>query len=144
MTDTSIPKHASTLLYSIASRRSFLKSAAATAVAGGVLAACNESSAQKTALKAKDASGGTTAPNPVTPASIAASAAAMDAMHEAGIKAFPAKTEGKGNQILAPRVEKGVKVFDITATQLRWETAPGQTVEAWAYNGQVPGPQIRV
>ena len=26
----------------------------------------------------------------------------MDAMHEGGIKAFPAKTAGKGNQPLAP------------------------------------------
>src|SRR6185436_1062011 len=71
-------------------------------------------------------------------------AEAMDKMHEAGIKAFPAKTAGKGNQLLAPKMEKGVKVYEITATQIRWETAPGQTVEAWAYNEQVPGPQIRV
>lgn len=68
----------------------------------------------------------------------------MDAMHEAGIKAFPAKTKGKGNQVLAPRIEKGVKVFELTATQLQWETAPGQMVEAWAYNEQLPGPQLRV
>ena len=143
MTDRSVPAGASDFLYSIASRRSFLKSAAATAVAGGVLTACTQSEAQKAGLNSKDASGGTTAPNPA-PVSAAAAAAAMDAMHEAGIKAFPAKTEGKGNQLLAPRMEKGVKVFDITAAQMRWETAPGQTVEAWAYNEQVPGPQIRV
>ncbi|MCR4339001.1 MAG: multicopper oxidase domain-containing protein [Gemmatimonadaceae bacterium] len=31
-------------------------------------------------------------------------------MHEAGIKAFPAKTAGAGNQPLAPRMESGVKV----------------------------------
>jgi FtsP/CotA-like multicopper oxidase with cupredoxin domain len=143
MSDKSIPPAAVDFLYSIASRRSFLKSAAATAIAGGALAACSDSSAQKSKLTAKDASGGTTAPNPAAP-SAAAQAAAMDAMHEAGIKAFPAKTEGKGNQLLAPKMVGGVKVFEITASVMQWETAPGQKVEAWAYNEQVPGPQIRV
>src|SRR4029079_1344352 len=37
-----------------------------------------------------------------------------------------------------------VKIFEVTAKKIQWETAPGQMVEAWAYNGQVPGPQIRV
>ena len=68
----------------------------------------------------------------------------MDAMHEKGIKAFPAKTAGRGNLPMAPRMERGVKVFDLTATEIDWEYAPGQHAKAWAYNGQVPGPQIRV
>jgi hypothetical protein len=131
MTDTKIPSTTVDFLYSVASRRSFLRTAAATAIAGGTLAACTESKAQKTEMKAADASGGTTAPNPAMP-SPAAAAAAMDAMHEAGIKAFPAKTEGKGNQLLKPTLVAGVKVFDITASQIQWETAPGQKVEAWA------------
>jgi FtsP/CotA-like multicopper oxidase with cupredoxin domain len=143
MSENSIPSQAADFLYSIASRRSFLKSAAATAIAGGTLAACKDSSAQKAVIKAHDMSGGTTAPNPAPP-SPAAAAAAMDAMHEAGIKAFPAKTRGIGNQLLAPKLIGGVKVYEITASQMKWETAPGQTVEAWAYNEQVPGPQIRV
>jgi FtsP/CotA-like multicopper oxidase with cupredoxin domain len=65
-------------------------------------------------------------------------------MHEAGIKAFPAKTAGKGNQLLAPKIIGGVKVYEITASVIQWETAPGQKVEAWTYNEQVPGPVIRV
>jgi len=68
----------------------------------------------------------------------------MDAMHEKGVKAFPAKTEGKGNQLLAPTLERGVKVYDLTAEEIQWEVEPGRRVKAWAYNGQVPGPQIRV
>jgi FtsP/CotA-like multicopper oxidase with cupredoxin domain len=68
----------------------------------------------------------------------------MDAHHEKGIKAFPAKTEGLGNQLLAPRMEKGVKCFDLKATVRRWETEPGKSVEAWVYNDQLPGPMIRV
>ena len=38
----------------------------------------------------------------------------------------------------------GVKVFELTAKKIQWETEPGHIVEAWAYNDQVPGPQIRV
>jgi FtsP/CotA-like multicopper oxidase with cupredoxin domain len=68
----------------------------------------------------------------------------MDRMHEAGIKAFPAATEGKGNQILKPEVVDGVKVFHLAASKIQWETEAGKKVEAWAYNGQVPGPQLRI
>jgi FtsP/CotA-like multicopper oxidase with cupredoxin domain len=37
-----------------------------------------------------------------------------------------------------------VKVFDLTVAETQWETKPGTRVKAIAYNGQVPGPQIRV
>src|SRR6476620_2538737 len=127
MSDKPISSYAVDALYGLASRRSFLRKAAVTVVTGGALAACTDSQAQKVSPKAADMSGGTTAPNPVRP-SPAAAAAAMDAMHEAGIKAFPAKTEGIGSQLLAPRMEKGVKVVELTASQIQWETAPGQKV----------------
>jgi FtsP/CotA-like multicopper oxidase with cupredoxin domain len=68
----------------------------------------------------------------------------MDAMHEKGVKAFPAKTSGKGNQLMKPRLQGGVKVYDLTCSEIDWEVEPGRTVKAWTYNGQVPGPQIRV
>ncbi|HVT78250.1 MAG TPA: multicopper oxidase domain-containing protein [Acidimicrobiales bacterium] len=59
--------------------------------------------------------------------------------------AFPAKTEGVGNQPLAPTKVKGnEKWFDITAAITKWEVSPGKTVDAWTFNGTVPGPQIRV
>lgn len=37
-----------------------------------------------------------------------------------------------------------VREFTLTAEQIEWEISPGITVQAWAYNGQVPGPEIRV
>ena len=37
-----------------------------------------------------------------------------------------------------------MKVFHLTASEVRWETAPGTYVNAMAYNGQIPGPEIRV
>jgi FtsP/CotA-like multicopper oxidase with cupredoxin domain len=59
---------------------------------------------------------------------------------------FPAETEGKGNQALEPVEIKadGTKVFELTAEVISWEVEPGKFVDAWAYNGQVPGPWIRV
>jgi plastocyanin len=32
----------------------------------------------------------------------------------------------------------------LTAEEIDWELMPGTTVRAWAYNGQMPGPEIRV
>ncbi|MGF1618947.1 MAG: multicopper oxidase domain-containing protein [Acidimicrobiia bacterium] len=60
--------------------------------------------------------------------------------------AYPAETEGKGNQPLDPVEIKadGTKVFELTAEVIQWELEPGKFVDAWAYNGQVPGPWIRV
>src|ERR1051325_420369 len=74
----------------------------------------------------------------------ATAAETMDAMHEKGIKAFPAKTTGEGNQLLKPRLDGGVKVFELTAKRIQWETEPGKLVEAGGFNEQIPGPQIRV
>ena len=74
----------------------------------------------------------------------APNAADMDAMHEAGVKAFPAKTAGLGGQPLAFTMEGDVKVFDLVCQVVQWEFMPGKTVEAWTYNGVVPGPEIRV
>ena len=115
-----------TLFAQKGSRRDFLRNTAVTALAGTALAACSvpDSSAQGIAKRTSaDHSGGTMAPNPA-PVSVAAAAEAMDRMHEAGIKAFPAKTAGKGNQLMQPRMDKGVKVFELTAKQIRWETIP--------------------
>ena len=57
---------------------------------------------------------------------------------------FPAETTGRGNQILEPTVlEDGTKQWELTASAVEWETEPGVVVEAFAYNGTVPGPQLR-
>jgi FtsP/CotA-like multicopper oxidase with cupredoxin domain len=81
-----------------------------------------------------------TAPAPAT----GGAAVDMDAEHEASVKAFPAKTAGLGDRVLRPTVEAGLKTFELTVAALRWEISPGAFVEAFAYNGQIPGPQIRV
>jgi uncharacterized cupredoxin-like copper-binding protein len=69
----------------------------------------------------------------------------MDELMAARTKAFPAKTEGVGAQLLEPTVlADGTKQFDVTTEVVRWEVEPGKVVDAWTYNGTVPGPTIRV
>ena len=146
------PSEIAAMLSAVGSRRAFLKNTAATAIAAGALACTTDAQSQQAATKTpsdSDHSGGTNAPHPAAVSAVNKSDE-MDAMHEKGIKAFvgalsgPALTAGKGNQVLAPRMDGAVKVFDLTCRKIRWEVEPGRTVEAWAYNEQVPGPQIRV
>jgi FtsP/CotA-like multicopper oxidase with cupredoxin domain len=75
----------------------------------------------------------------------------MAAGHKEGVEAFASQlekgplTDVNGNQPLEPRIgSDGVKEFDLTVTQLRWETVPGTFVDAMAFNGQIPGPELRV
>ena len=62
----------------------------------------------------------------------------------------PAATESRGAQPLPFRPENGVKVFELTARPVKWlilpawKDLPDVRVTAWTYNGQVPGPLIRV
>src|SRR5437773_5613867 len=67
-----------------------------------------------------------------------------DAHAEMLVKAFPAKTQGAGLQELASRVVDGAREFELTCDKISWEVTPGVVVDALAYNGQVPGPIIRV
>lgn len=105
--------------------------------AAGALAACGDSSAQNP----ETADSPATSPPPQPTARQAADQ--MDAMHEAGVKAFPAATAGKGNQLMEPVMDGQVKVYTLTAREIEWETEPGKKMRAFAYNNQVPGPQIR-
>ncbi len=71
--------------------------------------------------------------------------AALDEAMMESIRAFPAETEGTGNVPLEPTITAdGAKRFDLTAAIVQWEVEPGKFVDAWAYNGMVPGPWIKV
>jgi FtsP/CotA-like multicopper oxidase with cupredoxin domain len=71
--------------------------------------------------------------------------ARLDRLMTESILAFPAATEGVGNQVLEPTVlADGTKEFHLTAAITDWEVEPGKIVQAWTYNGMVPAPQIRV
>ena len=92
------------------------------------------------------AGGSSTGPaTAAAPAAHTMTAAEMDAVMAKSIKAFPAKTAGLGAQSLAPTVlADGTKQFDLTAKVVKWEVSPGKFVDAWTYNGTVPGPTLQV
>ena len=71
--------------------------------------------------------------------------AEMSEAMNATVGEFPAETEGVGNQVLDPVIAAdGTKVFELTAAVTPWEVEPGKVVDAWTYNGMVPGPRMHV
>ena len=73
------------------------------------------------------------------------SAEVMDEMMAERTHAFPAETQGQGGQILEPTVlPDGTKQFELTTSVVPWEIEPGKVIEGWAYNGQIPGPTLKV
>ena len=62
----------------------------------------------------------------------------------ATMNAYPAETAGLGNEPLEPTevLADGTKVFDLDMRLEDWEVEPGKVVEAWTFNGTVPGPRI--
>jgi len=57
---------------------------------------------------------------------------------------FTAPAAAKGDQLLQPRLEGGVKVFELEVGVLRWNILPDVQVEGYAFNRQIPGPRLRV
>jgi FtsP/CotA-like multicopper oxidase with cupredoxin domain len=72
--------------------------------------------------------------------------AQMAQMHEQGVKDFLAggQTATQGNQPLEPEMDGDVKVFNLTAWNVKWEVSKDHFVDAMAFNEQIPGPVIRV
>lgn len=69
----------------------------------------------------------------------------MDAVMADVASQFPAKTEGHGGDLMAPKVlADGTKEYDLEAKIVKWEVSPGKLVDAWTYNGVVPGPELHV
>jgi FtsP/CotA-like multicopper oxidase with cupredoxin domain len=75
-----------------------------------------------------------------TPAAAMREMAAIDP----GEVSYEAPAGARGDRPFEPRVEDGVKVFDLDVSVVEWNILPDQSVEAYAFNRQVPGPRIRV
>lgn len=56
----------------------------------------------------------------------------------------PGEDLGDGTQLAAYEVVDGVKEFHLTMAETTIETSPGVTKQAYAFNGIVPGPVLRV
>jgi FtsP/CotA-like multicopper oxidase with cupredoxin domain len=55
-----------------------------------------------------------------------------------------APKDARGGQRLESKIVNGVKEFSLAVEKVRWNILPGVEVVAYAYNGTVPGPEIRV
>lgn len=49
-----------------------------------------------------------------------------------------------GVAAISAALAEQVKEFTLTAKEVPWTLASGAVVKAWAYNGQIPGPEIRI
>ena len=84
-----------------------------------------------------------------TGAPVKVTAMDMDAHHRAGVESFTRNrvtpiTAGVGAVDAPFRMEDGRRVFELTAARTAWEVTPGRPVEAFAFNGIVPGPTLRM
>jgi FtsP/CotA-like multicopper oxidase with cupredoxin domain len=67
----------------------------------------------------------------------------MAAIHPRNVR-HTAPRDAQGDRELVPRVESGVKVFELETSVIRWNILPNVRVEAYTFNRQIPGPRIRV
>jgi len=95
-------------------------------------------------ISAEEAGGAIMPPGMVmsrdTPAEAMRDMAAVDP----GEVDYTAPAGARGDQTLEPRMEDGVKVFDLNASVIKWNILPDEQIMAYAFNRQVPGPRIRV
>ncbi len=76
-----------------------------------------------------------------TPAAAMREMAAVDP----GEVSHTAPADARGDRVLEPSLtDDGTKVFDLTTSVIDWNILPDEQVQAYAFNGQVPGPRIRV
>ncbi len=115
------------------SRRDFLKIAGLAGATMGIATACQPTEA--TAVPSDHM----TAPGKQT--------GDMDSLHEAGVKKF-VELIGKDKKFwknpLSFKMDGDVKVFEVTAQEIEWEVEEGTAIKAMAYNGHIPGPEIRI
>jgi manganese oxidase len=103
----------------------------------------HEASGMKATLTVTEASSAAASDGGTTATTAMDHAAMQKAMIDS-FAPFPAATEGTGNEVLAPTVlADGTKQFELTAEVTPFEVEPGKVVDAWTYNGQVPGPVIK-
>lgn len=83
------------------------------------------------------------------PGMIAANDSPPEAMREMGAVdpddiSYRAPADARGLRPLRPTIDRGTKVYELTASVIQWRILDDEPVAAYAYNRQVPGPLIRV
>jgi FtsP/CotA-like multicopper oxidase with cupredoxin domain len=75
---------------------------------------------------------------PSTPADAMRDMAAADPRRAT----FTAEPSARGDNVLEPRIDNGIKVFDLDASIIRWSILPRVQTTAYAINRQVPAPRL--
>jgi FtsP/CotA-like multicopper oxidase with cupredoxin domain len=70
--------------------------------------------------------------------------ASLEEVSATPTSSVPLAEAERGGQLLDYTMDGDVKVFRLTVSAVRWPILPDVSVVALAYNGQVPGPTIRV
>lgn len=95
-------------------------------------------------LSARDVAGAVMPPGMVMPRDMPAEAMRDMAAVDPRSVSYRAPVEARGDQPLEPRIEGGVKVFDLTASVIEWNILSYERVMGYAFNQQIPGPRIRI
>lgn len=95
-------------------------------------------------LSAKDVGGAIMPHGMIMPFETAAEAMRDMAAVPPRTVSYAAPVNARGDRPLEPRIENGVKVFDVEASVIRWNILPDVAVEAYAYNKQIPGPRLQI
>lgn len=95
-------------------------------------------------IGARDVDGAVMAPGMIMTRDMPAAAMRDMAAVDPGDVTYQAAADARGDQPLEPRMEGDVKVFDLTAEVITWNILSYERMFAYAINGQVPGPRIRL
>jgi FtsP/CotA-like multicopper oxidase with cupredoxin domain len=109
-------------------------------VASAVWAAAN----YNLSISAEEVDGAIMPPGMVNRRDLPAEAMREMAAVDPGDVSYTAPADARGDQPLEARLEGDVKVYDLTASVIKWNILPDEQVMAYAVNRQVPGPRIRV
>src|SRR3954453_6186750 len=95
-------------------------------------------------LSARDVGGAVMPPGMLMPRDMPAGSMRDMAAVDPRTVSYTAPADAHGDQPLEPRLENGVKVFDLDVSVIKWNILPNEQVMAYAFNRQVPGPRIRI
>ncbi|MBI3241812.1 MAG: copper oxidase [Chloroflexi bacterium] len=121
------------------SRRNFLKVAGLAGAAAGISACAGSAPVPPTATNVTA--------HVESTQSQGETAEEMDNKHKERVDVFLAGI-GKDPSFWGAKLPftevDGFKVFEVTCKDVKWEIEPGKSIDAMAYNGIVPGPEIRI
>ncbi|MHB8611313.1 MAG: multicopper oxidase family protein [Candidatus Dormibacteraceae bacterium] len=95
-------------------------------------------------LSARDVGGAVMPPGMIMTRDLPGAAMRDMAAVDPNSVSYRASPNAQGDQELFPRLDGGVKVFDLEVSVIEWWILPDRPVLAYAFNHQVPGPRIEL